>query len=149
MPSDWHAVAALLEANQLPLEGAQAHLSNYLLAIDGSEVVGIAGAEVHGEIALLRSLAVAPSARCRGVGKLLVTRLLEEARRRRITEVYLLTLSAPAYFARYGFKHVSRNSTPEPLKASAEFQGACPASAALMSLPLSEPPAVARTAGGA
>ena len=46
--SDWNAIAALLEANKLPLDGAQDHLSNYLLAVNGSAVVGIAGAVAAG-----------------------------------------------------------------------------------------------------
>ncbi|MES2948076.1 MAG: arsenic resistance N-acetyltransferase ArsN2 [Pseudomonadota bacterium] len=141
-PSDWNAIAALLEANKLPLDGAQDHLSNYLLATNGPEIVGIAGAEVYGDIALLRSVAVAPTAQRQGVGKLLVTRLLEEAMRRQIGKVYLLSVTAPEYFAQYGFKRGSRDNAPQALKASAEFQGACPACAAFMSLTLIETPAI-------
>jgi N-acetylglutamate synthase-like GNAT family acetyltransferase len=141
-PSDWNAIAALLEANKLPLDGARDHLANYLLATHGSEVVGIAGAEVYGDVALLRSVAVAPTAHRQGVGKLLITRLLEEAKRRQIAKVYLLTVTAPEYFAQYGFMRGLRDNAPEALKASAEFQGACPASAAFMSLALIETPIV-------
>jgi len=40
--NDWPAVAALLEANKLPLEGAREHLASYLLAISDGEVIGSA-----------------------------------------------------------------------------------------------------------
>lgn len=140
--ADWPAIAALLQALQLPTEGAQAHLATYLLATQGDDLVGCAGAEVYGSVALLRSVAVAPGRQKQGIGRLLVERLLLEARARDIASLYLLTVTAPEYFAQYGFKRRPIAEVPAALKASAEFQGACPACAALMSLTLRETPAV-------
>jgi N-acetylglutamate synthase-like GNAT family acetyltransferase len=139
--ADWPAVQALLQANQLPTEGAQAHLATYLLAESNGEVVGCAGAELYGDVALLRSVAVAPGLHQQGIGRLLVKRLLQEAARRQIRTVHLLTVTAPEYFARFGFKRGPIAQAPQALKASAEFQGACPACAAFMSLPLAIEPA--------
>jgi N-acetylglutamate synthase-like GNAT family acetyltransferase len=136
--ADWPAIEALLVANKLPTEGAQAHLSTYLLAISNGEVVGSAGAEVYGQIALLRSVAVAPGLRKQGIGKLLLNSLLQEARRRNIGKLYLLTITAPEYFAQFGFKRGKIEDAPQALKASAEFQGACPACAAFMAFTLQE-----------
>ena len=136
--ADWPAIAALLEANKLPLEGAKDHLATYLLATQGKEVIGCAGAEVYGDLALLRSVAIAPGLQRQGVGKQLVSRLLQEAKRRQIAKVYLLSVTAPEYFAQFGFKRGPRENAPAALHASAEFQGACPACAALMSLTLME-----------
>lgn len=138
--SDWPAIAALLEANKLPLDGAQNHLATYLLATQGGEIIGCAGAELYGDLALLRSVAIAPGLQRQGIGKLLVSRLLQEAKRRQIAKVYLLSVTAPEYFAQFGFKRGPRESAPTALHASAEFQGACPACAALMSLTLIETP---------
>jgi N-acetylglutamate synthase-like GNAT family acetyltransferase len=141
-PSDWPTIAALLEANKLPLDGAQDNLATYLLAIQGQEIVGTAGAEIYGDIALLRSVAIKPGLQRQGVGKQLVSRLLQEAKRRQIAKVYLLSVTAPEYFAQFGFKRGPRENAPAALHASAEFQGACPACAALMSLTLIETPAM-------
>lgn len=138
--ADWPAIEALLLANKLPTDGAQAHLNTYLLAISNGEVVGSAGAEVYGQIALLRSVAVAPGLHKQGIGKLLLERLLHEAQRRDIGKLYLLTVTAPEYFAQYGFKRGKIDDAPPALKASAELQGACPACAAFMSLTLKEAP---------
>ncbi|MBA4342738.1 MAG: hypothetical protein C0423_11390 [Methylibium sp.] len=88
----------------------------------------------------MRSVAVAPGLQQQGVGRLLVERLLHEARSRDIAVLYLLTVTAPEYFAQYGFKRMKIEDTPQALKASAEFQGACPACAALMALTLREAP---------
>jgi N-acetylglutamate synthase-like GNAT family acetyltransferase len=137
--SDWAAIAGLLDANKLPLDGAQAHLANYVLAIANGEVVGCAGAEIYGDVALLRSVAVAPGLQNSGIGRLLVSQLLEEARRRGIRSVHLLSVTAPEYFSQFGFKRGPRERAPVALQASAEFQGACPACAAFMSLALIEP----------
>lgn len=140
--SDWPAVEALLLANKLPTEGAQAHLPTYLLATSNGEVVGCAGAEIYGSVALLRSVAIAPGLQKQGIGRLLVERLLLEARSRDIAALYLLTVTAPEYFAQYGFKRMKTEDAPQALKASAEFQGACPACSALMALTLREAPIV-------
>ncbi len=140
--NDWLAVAALLEANKLPFEGAREHLATYLLAISDGEVIGSAGLEVYADIALLRSVAVAPRLHRQGVGKMLVSRLLLEARRRKIAKVCLLTTNANKYFAQLGFKYELIEQAALALKASAEFQGACPASAAFMSLTLEQAPIV-------
>jgi N-acetylglutamate synthase-like GNAT family acetyltransferase/thioredoxin reductase len=136
--SDWPAVESLLIANGLPTDGARRHLGTYLLAASHGEVIGCAGAEVYGDIALLRSVAVAPGLQRQGIGQALVERLLLEATRRQIRRIFLLTVTAPEYFGRYGFKRDEIDQAPEALKASAEFQGACPASAVFMSLTLAE-----------
>jgi len=136
--ADWPEVEALLLANKLPTEGARQHLPTYLLAVSNGEVIGCAGAEVYGDIALLRSVAVAPGLQRQGIGQLLVERFLLEANRRQIRRLFLLTVTAPEYFARYGFRRGPIAQAPDVLKASAEFQGACPACAAFMSLTLTE-----------
>ena len=134
--ADWPAIEALLVANKLPTDGAQAHLNTYLLAVSNGEIVGTAGAEVYGQIALLRSVAVALGLHKQGIGKLLLDRLIHEAQRRDIGTLYLLTVTAPEYFAQYGFKRGKIEDAPQALKASAELQGACPACAAFMALSL-------------
>ena len=140
-PSDWPAVEALLRTHQLPTEGAREHLHTMLLAVSGGEIVGCAGAEVRGTVALVRSVAVAPGLQRQGIGRLMLERLLLEARSRDIATLYLLTVTAPEYFAAFGFKRMKIEDAPEALKASAEFQGACPACAAFMALPLRAAPA--------
>ncbi len=139
--ADWPAVESLLLANKLPTEGAREHLATYLLAISNGEVVGCAGAEVYGTVALLRSVAVASGLHKKGIGRLLVERMIQEARSRDIASLHLLTVTAPEYFANYGFKRGKIEEAPVALKASAEFQGACPACAAFMSLQLRAAPA--------
>ena len=49
--ADWPVVAALLQANELPLEGAKAHLHTFwVAAAEDGEVLGVAGFAVYGEV---------------------------------------------------------------------------------------------------
>lgn len=131
---DWRAIASLLEESGLPLDGAQAQLSAFLVALVDRNVLACAALEVHEDVGLLRSVAVAPLLRGKGVGKLLVARHLVEAAQRGITGVYLLTTTAAEYFERLGFRREAIAGAPSALRNSAEFQGACPASATFMAL---------------
>lgn len=140
-PADWPAISALLSALQLPLDGAREHLAHFLLAHQGGELVGCAGIERHGDIGLLRSVAVAPGLQRQGLGRRLLAPLLAEARQRGLRQVYLLTTTAADYFARLGFTRVERAALPAALQASAELRGACPASATAMLLSWAAEPA--------
>lgn len=140
-PADWPAVEALLKANHLPAEGAREHLSTFVVAEAGREIVGCAGAEPRGNVALLRSVAVAPRLQHQGIGRQMVSLVLEEARRRNFKAVYLLTTTARDYFQRLGFTSADRAQAPAGLKQSVEFQGACPASADFMVLAFRQPQA--------
>ena len=140
-PADWPAIEALLRANGLPLAGAREHLGTFVLAESGAEVLGCAGAEAYGDIALLRSVAVARGLQRQGIGRQLLALLIGEARRRSFKALYLLTTTAAAYFARLGFQPADRGAAPPALRQSAEFQGACPASADFMVLALQDEPA--------
>lgn len=132
--ADWSGVAELLESAQLPLDGAQAHLSDFVLALRDGELIGCAGLERYGEAALLRSVAVRATERSRGVGRALVEAALAQARADGIRKIVLLTETARDYFYRFGFREISRAEAPEAVKASAEFTTACPQSATVMLL---------------
>ncbi len=132
--ADWPAIEALLKAHRLPLDGAREHLSTFVVAESGREVVGCAGAEPRGDLALLRSVAVAPGLQGQGIGREMVALVLQEARRRNFRAVGLLTTTARDYFLRFGFVPTDRAAAPKTLQQSAEFQGACPAGADFMLL---------------
>ena len=135
-PADWDQVATLLAASALPLDGARDHLGEFILAERDGQVVGCAAVERYGDAGLLRSVAVASSERGQGTGTTLVGQCLSDASRSGIRTVVLLTTTAERYFPRFGFEVIGRDAVPEAVRASAEFQGACPASATVMALTL-------------
>ena len=131
--ADLPAVIALLGRAGLPTQGVEAEaLADFVIAEDGDTVVGVVGLEVYRASALLRSAAVEESWRGSGVGRALIDRALSLSRERGIQDVFLLTTTAEHYFPRFGFACVGRESVPEGVRASAEFQGACPSTAVVM-----------------
>jgi amino-acid N-acetyltransferase len=130
-PQDLPAVLALLAEAKLPVEGVADHFHSFVVDEDGGRIVASAGLEVHGDVALLRSLAVAPDLRGTGLGAALLRRTLHEARGR-AGGVYALTTTAEGYLSRFGFERVLRDSIPAQLLDSRELQGACPSSATVL-----------------
>jgi amino-acid N-acetyltransferase len=132
--SDWDGIAFLLDRGGLPLDGLEDHLGTTLVAKDRGRVIGCAALEIYGTDALLRSVAVEPGHRRRGVGVALTAAAIELARRREVHDIYLLTETAAEFFPRFGFEPTTRDAVPAAVKQSAEFTTACPASAAVMML---------------
>jgi amino-acid N-acetyltransferase len=131
-PQDFSAVQELLVASSLPLDGVEEALEHFQLAEADGQLVAVGGLEIRGAYALLRSVAVHPDWRSRGLGRRIVERLIAEADARQLRGLYLLTTTAADYFPHFGFERVTREMVPPELRGTAEFQGACPASATVM-----------------
>ena len=138
-PADWSAIERLLTGRGLPPDGAREHLAAFVVAEQGSTLVGCAGLERYAEVGLLRSVAVSGDLAARGVGTGLVRASLDRARQLGLREVFLLTTTAAGFFPRFGFRAVPRAALPASLGASEEMRGACPASAIAMRLRLNTP----------
>ena len=130
--ADLSAVESLLSASDLPLDGVRENFSSFLVAENRGAITGVIGLEKFGSAALLRSAAVLPESRGSGIGSRLVKQILERAEEEGIADLYLLTTTAEKYFPRFGFTLTTRTAVPESVKASAEFQGACPDTAVVM-----------------
>lgn len=131
-PADITAVLALLEEAGLPTAGVTDAFTEFVIAEDNGQLVGVVGLEVYAGSALLRSAAVKETWRGSGVGRALIDRALDLARERGVEDVFLLTTTAEHYFPRFGFSCVSRESVVPAVKQSVEFQKACPDSAVVM-----------------
>ena len=134
--SELAAVLALLGTCELPVDGVDENLNEFLVVREDETLVGTIGLEHYGEAGLLRSLAVAPSGRGRGLGGRLVEALLDFAEKGGVRTVYLLTETAESFFPRFGFERVPREEIDPALEASKELQGACPDTAIAMRLTL-------------
>lgn len=134
---DLPSVERLLTENDLPLAGVRESLKDFVVAEADGDLVGVAGLEICCDDALLRSVAVRPEWRSKGVGRALVTRAISDAEARGLRALYLLTTSAERYFPSFGFKEIPREDVPDAVRATDEFTAACPASAVAMSKSLS------------
>jgi amino-acid N-acetyltransferase len=134
-PRDVDALGALLGLVSLPTAGLREHLRTALVARDGDEIVGCVALELYGPVALLRSLAVAPSRHGEGLGRRLTSAGLELGRGAGVTTFCLLTTTAAEFFARhFGFRPIARVAVPAPVRQSVEFVSACPETAQAMLL---------------
>ena len=128
--SDRTAVHRLLRATGLPVDGFDSpHIVGVVARDAAGSLIGSAAIEVYGHDGLLRSVAVAESARGRGVGHQLTRAALQLARDRGLSALYLLTETAGDFFPKFGFVAVARSHIPAEVKSSVEFTTACPASA--------------------
>lgn len=131
-PSDAKRIEALLQRAQLPTDGLVSHLETAFVARDGDRVVGSVAIELYKDGGLLRSVVVDAGCRGIGLGGRLTAAAIEEARRRQLPALYLLTTTAEQFFPRFGFETITRDQVPVSVQDSVEFRGACPASAAVM-----------------
>ena len=126
------AVEDLLTKANLPVEGVKKAIGLFVVAENNGKVVGVAGVERCGDFGLLRSVAVDPAVRNRGVGTAMTEWLIADSEASGIRALYLLTTTAEDYFPSFGFEKMARDSVPAEIKESSEFKDICPSSATVM-----------------
>jgi amino-acid N-acetyltransferase len=131
------AFRSLLKSSGLPADDLDYQKDLLIGYYEGDELVGTGGLEIYGINALLRSLSVKMGIRGKAVGTTITEYLLEEARKRKLKGVYLLTETAHGFFRKKGFRDVPRDAVPAEVKQSAEFSKLCPESSAVMCLEIS------------
>lgn len=138
-PGDLPAALDLLAARKLAANGVEEQFGpGFAVAVDGKgELVGVAGVEIYGSDGLFRSAAVRFEHEGQGIGDALTRNRLAWAREHGLRALYLLTETAADYWPRFGFIRIARDAAPDPVRASAEWAGGCPAGAVAMRLPLS------------
>src|ERR1051325_1053911 len=91
---DLDGIRQLLISNDLPTAGVDEHWKTFIIAVDGDRMVACGGAEAYQFAALIRSVAVHPEYRSRGLGRRIVRQLLDRLASRGLREFYLLTTTA-------------------------------------------------------
>lgn len=144
--SDLPAIRQLLRDNGLPCDDLEAvHLHRFQIATDPADgLVACVGLEIHGDVALLRSLAVAAPHRRHGLGDDAVIAAECLASSLGVRRIYLLTMTAANFFDARGYRRHERASAPPALQRTTEFSTLCPASAACMAKNLTPPREVFR-----
>jgi len=131
--ADFEAVTSLLRDAGLPVEDlAGERMNDFLVATSGGSLAGVIGLEAFQQVGLLRSLVVDPDSRAAGVGRRLVAALEAHARRRGLTDLWLLTIDADRYFQALGYLETERHMAPQAIRETAEFSRLCPGNATLM-----------------
>ncbi|MFC1713976.1 arsenic resistance N-acetyltransferase ArsN2 [Candidatus Poribacteria bacterium] len=137
---DEEDIRQLLSECELPHKDISGHLPHFILAQDESGLVGTVGLEVIDTFGMLRSLAVRPFHRNQGIGKALYNRALGYAHIEGIKRLYLLTITAEAYFSRLGFERIERGRTPASVQNTEQFRSLCPSTAVCMTRDIENEP---------
>ncbi len=129
--SDKQEVLDLLSGAELPTEDlSDEKMQNFMVArSEDNSVIGVVGIEMFQENGLLRSLAVQPAYRGKGLGGQLTREIESFARSSGIKTLYLLTLTAADFFPKFEYQVIPRDRAPEPIQNTAEFNNLCPVSA--------------------
>lgn len=107
-------------------------MNDFLVLRAGDDLVGCVGLERAGDAGLLRSLAVTPESWGVGLGDVLLRAIEAKAVAAGIQRLFLLTTSAPNFFAARGYLPVTRSDAPDTIRSTTEFASICPASATCM-----------------
>jgi N-acetylglutamate synthase-like GNAT family acetyltransferase len=131
-PAELPSMRAALIGAGLPIDDLDAPCLALFACVRNGRILGYGGLEVHGGVALARSIVVAPDHRGEGVGRRIVELLLAQAAELGARRIYLLTMDAETYFASLGFVAVDRRKAPAAILATRQMAALCPASATLM-----------------
>ena len=129
--ADKRNVQVFLKSAELPVEDlTDETMKNFMVArgMDNS-IIGVAGVEIHRENGLLRSVAVDPASREKGLGTLLTRKIESLAWSKGVNTLYLLTMTAADFFPKIGYQVIQRDRVPESIHNTAEFKNLCPVSA--------------------
>jgi amino-acid N-acetyltransferase len=127
----WSTFVSLLALADMPTSDLSAG-GRFFAVEDDMGLVGFGGLEGSGADQLLRSVVVAPGLRRRGMGPIVVQRLVEQAQREGADRLWLLTTQADRFFASLGWATVTRNVAPASVQTSRLYSEICPATAVLM-----------------
>ncbi|WP_439859449.1 arsenic resistance N-acetyltransferase ArsN2 [Pseudomonas sp. MBLB4136] len=130
----------LLRACDLPVADIAPSQSQQFFALrDDRGLLGVVGLELMQDLALLRSLAVDPAHRGKGLATELVAFCETRAREQGVQRLFLLTTTAARYFSRLGYQPADKCAAPPAIQATAQFAGLCPASSSLLYKSLGRP----------
>ena len=124
-------VKALLTDCHLPVDDIGDHVA-FVVARLGEELCGTAGLETHRAVGLLRSVAVRPASRGKGIARVLCDEIMRRAQESGVRRLFLLTTDAQAFFRGRGFSEVPRDLLPPAIRESAQFRQLCPQTATAM-----------------
>ena len=130
--ADDPSLRTMLGCCGLPTDDLEEAGRLFFMASANGSAQGCGGFETAGPDVLLRSVAVDPARRQKGIGKALVEHILERARQSGAARAYLLTTTAAPFFERLGFSRIDRAAAPQAILETRQAAALCPASAMLM-----------------
>jgi amino-acid N-acetyltransferase len=131
-PAVSHVERLLTEAKLPASDLSPMHLEHFFACGTVDAPQGVVGLELYGNVALLRSLAVAATSRGKGYGQALIDHAERYAQSQGVREVYLLTTTAAELCERFAYRRIDRESSPDVIRQTEHFSALCPSSSAFM-----------------
>lgn len=133
LPGDYDGLRAALKQAGLPYEDIdQPGREFFRFVTDDGGVLGYGGFQAFGAEGLLRSVVILEAFRGWGFGFQFLKVLESIAKFNGISRLWLLTTTAPDFFAKCGYEAVLRAIVPPSIAATTEFTDLCPDSAVCM-----------------
>ena len=133
LPSIEEVVPLLAECALPVADLSPSSLLHFFGVRAGGALVAVVGLELYPPFGLLRSLAVAPAFRGRGLARELVAFAESFSAAQSVETLYLLTTTAEGFLLRLGYSPASRSAAPQTIQATSQFSGLCSSSSAFLS----------------
>ncbi len=89
------------------------NIRSYTIAVEKNKIVGYGALHIHSvKLAEIRSLVVSKDNRGRGIGRMLVQKMIQEGRDLAVKEIFTLTYQTK-FFEKLGFNIISKELLPE------------------------------------
>ena len=121
---DLPAIVALLAAAHLPPNELEDWIDHIVVAEGDGRIVGAGGIEVYPEdgAGLVRSMVVEEGLQRSGLGKRILDWVVAHARELGLLRLYLFTMNARDFYARYGFEDATLEDFPPAARNSAQYR---------------------------
>ena len=113
--------AELMVRAHLPPLFVDEFIEGFVAVESGGEVIGCGGLEVYGESGVLRSIVIDERVQGLGLGRKMSELLMEDARLSGVTDLYLFTVDAWAFWKRLGFDDVALEAWKGPPRAGWQY----------------------------
>lgn len=121
MTGEWELIFRILDQSGLTARDIDPFRTTFHVAVAHNMVVGCAGTERHGNVAVVWPVAVLPECRGRGIASRLVQSALMRARVSGCLQAVFLSRTCASYFSRHGFLLSPRSALPDEVRASTAF----------------------------
>ncbi|MEQ8364924.1 MAG: arsenic resistance N-acetyltransferase ArsN2 [Cyclobacteriaceae bacterium] len=132
------AFTAQLKTAGLPYEDLSKEEHVLIGYYENEQLIGTGGIEIYENYGLIRSVSISAPNRGKKLGSKIAYHLIDKAKEKDLTGLYLLTETAKDFFLKIGFEVVDRNAVVKPVQASSEFSHVCPVTATCMYLHLQQ-----------
>ncbi|MFZ1806841.1 MAG: arsenic resistance N-acetyltransferase ArsN2 [Cyclobacteriaceae bacterium] len=135
-PEYLEAFTGQLKTAGLPYEDLSTEEHVLIGYYEDDKLIGTGGIEIYGNYGLIRSVSITAHNRGKKLGSQIAQHLIDKAKEKKLTGLYLLTETAKDFFLKIGFEVIDRNDVAKPVHASSEFSHVCPVTATCMYLQL-------------